>query len=95
MKNHKTEIKLLRDLSARLCSGKPEDFDGRTEFYRLTPEQRLEWFEQDDDIPFMMQVFQILLKNARSCLLSVMWTALAVCKRSMPKRILFIINFIN
>jgi len=21
----------------------PEDFDGHTEFYRLTPEQRLEW----------------------------------------------------
>jgi carbamoyltransferase len=36
-----------------------EDFDGRTEFYRLIPEQRLDWFEQDDDVPFMMQVFQI------------------------------------
>jgi hypothetical protein len=22
---------------------KPEDFDGHTEFYRLTPEQRLDW----------------------------------------------------
>jgi len=24
----------------------PEDFDGHTEFYRLTPEQRLEWLCQ-------------------------------------------------
>ena len=26
-----------------LARCKPEDFDGHTEFYRLTPEQRLEW----------------------------------------------------
>ncbi len=26
-----------------LAQCKPEDFDGHTEFYRLTPEQRLEW----------------------------------------------------
>ena len=24
----------------------PEDFDGHTEFYQLTPEQRLEWLCQ-------------------------------------------------
>ncbi len=29
-----------------LAQGKPEDFDGHTEFYRLTPEQRLEWLCQ-------------------------------------------------
>ena len=26
-----------------LAQCKPEDFDGHTEFHRLTPEQRLEW----------------------------------------------------
>ncbi len=25
---------------------KPEDFDGHTEFHRLTPEQRLAWLDQ-------------------------------------------------
>jgi hypothetical protein len=29
-----------------LAKCKPEDFDGHTEFYRLTPEQRLEWLCQ-------------------------------------------------
>ena len=29
-----------------LAQCKPEDFDGHTEFYRLTPEQRLEWLCQ-------------------------------------------------
>ena len=29
-----------------LARCKPEDFDGHTEFYRLTPEQRLEWLCQ-------------------------------------------------
>ena len=27
-----------------LAQCKPEDFDGHTEFHRLTPEQRLEWY---------------------------------------------------
>jgi len=26
-----------------LAECRPEDFEGHTEFYRLTPEQRLEW----------------------------------------------------
>jgi len=25
---------------------RPEDFDGHTEFYRLTPEQRLDWLSR-------------------------------------------------
>ncbi len=29
-----------------LAQCRPEDFDGHTEFYRLTPEQRLEWLCQ-------------------------------------------------
>lgn len=29
-----------------LARCRPEDFDGHTEFYRLTPEQRLEWLCQ-------------------------------------------------
>jgi hypothetical protein len=29
-----------------LAQCKPSDFDGHTEFYRLTPEQRLEWLCQ-------------------------------------------------
>jgi hypothetical protein len=29
-----------------LAQCKPEDFDGHTEFYRLTPEQQLEWLCQ-------------------------------------------------
>jgi hypothetical protein len=39
----------LREKSTReefervLAQCKPEDFDGHTEFHRLTPEQRLEW----------------------------------------------------
>jgi len=66
VKDRKAEIEPLRNLSASLRSGKPEDFDGRTEFYRLTPKQRLEWFEQDDDVPFM-EVFQIRPEKALDC----------------------------
>jgi len=29
--------------SRALAQCRPEDFDGHTEFYRLTPGQRLEW----------------------------------------------------
>ena len=32
------------DRALALCTA--EDFDGHTEFYRLTPEQRLEWLCQ-------------------------------------------------
>ena len=29
-----------------LLRAKPEDFDGHSEFHRLTPEQRLAWLDQ-------------------------------------------------
>jgi len=43
MKNPKTEVKPSEEFERALARCKPEDFDGHTEFYRLTPEQRLEW----------------------------------------------------
>ncbi len=46
MKNRKTEIKPSAEFERALAQCKPEDFDGHTEFYRLTPEQRLEWLCQ-------------------------------------------------
>lgn len=35
-----------RKWAKRIAQFKPEDFDGHTEFYRLTPEQRLDWLAQ-------------------------------------------------
>jgi hypothetical protein len=46
MKNRKTEIKPSPEFERDLAQCKPEDFDGHTEFHRLTPEQRLEWLCQ-------------------------------------------------
>ena len=46
MKNRKSEIKPSAEFERALARCKPEDFDGHTEFYRLTPEQRLEWLYQ-------------------------------------------------
>jgi hypothetical protein len=46
VKNRKTEIKPSEEFERALAQCKPEDFDGHTEFYRLTPEQRLEWLCQ-------------------------------------------------
>ena len=46
MKNPKTEVKPSEDFERALARCKPEDFDGHTEFYRLTPAQRLEWLYQ-------------------------------------------------
>jgi len=43
VKAQKTEIKPSKEFEHALAHCKPEDFDGHTEFYRLTPEQRLEW----------------------------------------------------
>jgi len=40
VKNRKTEIKPSEEFERALAQCKPEDFDGHTEFYRLTPEQR-------------------------------------------------------
>jgi hypothetical protein len=41
-----TEIKPCEEFEHALAQCKPEDFDGHTEFHRLTPEQRLEWLCQ-------------------------------------------------
>jgi hypothetical protein len=46
VKNRKTEIKPSSEFERALAQCTPEDFDGHTEFYRLTPEQRLEWLCQ-------------------------------------------------
>jgi hypothetical protein len=46
VKNRKTEVKPSKEFDRALAQCKPEDFDGHTEFYRLTPEQRLEWLCQ-------------------------------------------------
>jgi hypothetical protein len=46
VKAQNTEIKPSKEFERALARCKPEDFDGHTEFYRLTPEQRLEWLCQ-------------------------------------------------
>ena len=46
MKNRTTEIKPSAEFERALAQCTSEDFDGHTEFYRLTPEQRLEWLCQ-------------------------------------------------
>jgi hypothetical protein len=38
--------KTLEEFERALAECKQEDFDGHTEFYRLTPEQQLEWLCQ-------------------------------------------------
>jgi len=43
VKNRKTEAKPSEEFERALAQCRPEDFDGQTEFYRMTPEQRLEW----------------------------------------------------
>jgi hypothetical protein len=37
MKNRKTEVKPSKEFERALAQCRPEDFDGHTEFYRLTP----------------------------------------------------------
>jgi len=44
--DRKAEIKPSEEFERALAQYKPEDFDGHTEFYRLTPERRLEWLCQ-------------------------------------------------
>ena len=46
MKDRKTEIKPSEEFERALAQCEAEDFDGHTEFYRLIPEQRLEWLCQ-------------------------------------------------
>jgi hypothetical protein len=48
-----------------LARCKPEDFDGHTEFYRLTPEQRLEWLCQAAAFVHEFKGKHTLLPNAR------------------------------
>jgi hypothetical protein len=43
VKAQKTEIKPSAEFARALAQCTSEDFDGHTEFHRLTPEQRLEW----------------------------------------------------
>jgi hypothetical protein len=43
VKNRKTEIEPSAEFERALAQCTFKDFDGHTEFYRLTPEQRLEW----------------------------------------------------
>jgi hypothetical protein len=43
VKSQKTGIKPSKEFARALTECRPEDFDGHTEFYRLTREQRLEW----------------------------------------------------
>ena len=44
-----------------------------------------EWFEEDDDVPFMMQVFQIREEKRAHIPRSPMSTAPAACRRSAPR----------
>ena len=46
MNNRKSEIRPSAEFERALAQCTREDFDGHTEFYRLTPEQRLEWLCQ-------------------------------------------------
>lgn len=45
MKNQ-AEIRPSKDFDRALAQCTPQDFDGHSEFHRLTPEQRLEWLSQ-------------------------------------------------
>ena len=45
MKNQ-SEIQRSKDFDRALAQCTPEDFDGHSEFHRLTPEQRLDWLSQ-------------------------------------------------
>jgi len=38
--------RLSAEFDDALAATRPEDFDGHTEFSKLTPEQRLEWLYQ-------------------------------------------------
>ncbi len=41
-----SEERLREEALAVLQKAKPEDFDGHTEFYRMTPLERLRWLDQ-------------------------------------------------
>ena len=44
--NHDSNVPPSEGFDAALDRCQPEDFDGHTEFHRLTPEQRLEWLAE-------------------------------------------------
>ena len=46
MKTKKTERQPSSHSEKVLTACRPEDFDGHTDFQRLTPEQRLDWLCQ-------------------------------------------------
>jgi hypothetical protein len=46
MNKRQIEIKPSKEFADALAQCTPEDFDGHTEFSRLTPEQRLDWLFQ-------------------------------------------------
>jgi hypothetical protein len=46
MKKRQVEIKPSKEFEDTLAQCTPEDFDGHTEFARLTPEERLDWLFQ-------------------------------------------------
>jgi hypothetical protein len=46
MKKRELEIRPSEEFHRALAQCTREDFDGHTEFHRLTPEQRLEWLSQ-------------------------------------------------
>ena len=41
-----SEDRFREEALAVLQKAKPEDFDGHTEFYRMTPLERLRWLDQ-------------------------------------------------
>ena len=41
-----SEDRIREEALAVLQKAKPEDFDGHTEFYRMTPMERLRWLDQ-------------------------------------------------
>ena len=41
-----SEDRIREEALAVLQKAKPEDFDGHTEFYRMTPLERLRWLDQ-------------------------------------------------
>jgi hypothetical protein len=46
VKNRKPEVKPSEEFERALAQCTPHDFDGHTEFYRLTPAQRLDWLSE-------------------------------------------------
>ena len=56
-----SEDRLREEALAALEKAKPEDFDGHTEFHRMTPLQRLRWLDQA-----VAMVLKLRLKGGRN-----------------------------